>query len=546
MRLEAHVRASLAETLLRAGMERPDHIPVERPPRSEHGDLTSRIAFLLTRGVQRSPQELAHQLAEQLQGEAPFSEVSAVAGFLNFRMAPIALGEVVRGVLVDGAGYGRSDEAAGRPLQVEFVSSNPTGPLTVGHGRQAALGDVLAELLTEQGWKVTREYYMNDEGHQIDLLARSLWARYRQALGDDVPVPEDGYQGDYLAALGEALAQQWGDRYPSWTPEAEGKVRAFAVEGMISMIRMDLQAMGVAFDVWTREGDLHRRGLVADTLEALRDRNAVYAHDGAQWLHATAHGLSRDPVLIKSDGTPTYIMVDIAYHMDKFRRGFDQVVNVQGADHVDTQRQVKLGLKLLGLPDGFLDYCIHQFVTLKATEGVQRMSTRAGHFLRLSDLVEELGRDVFRYFMVMRKPSSHLNFDYALAKDTSMENPVYYIQYAHTRVASVLRESQRTGELPSSLADVDLSPLTDEAERALILELDRFPEVLASAAHGYAPHLVCEYLEGLAGLFHPYYSRVRVLGQGAATPARLALLASVGLVLRRGLTVLGLSAPEEM
>jgi len=238
--------------------------------------------------------------------------------------------------------------------------------------------------------------------------------------------------------------------------------------------------------------------------------------------------------------------VDIAYHMDKFRRGFERVIDVQGADHVDTQRQVKLGLKLLDVPDTFLDYCIHQFVTLKGAEGVQRMSTRAGRFLRLSDLVEELGRDVFRYFMVMRKPSSHLNFDYALAKDTSMENPVYYIQYAHTRVASVLREAQRTGELPASLVEVDLSPLTDEAERALILELDRFPEVLASAAHGYAPHLVCEYLEDLAGLFHPYYSRVRVLGQGAATPARLALLASVGLVLRRGLTVLGLSTPEEM
>jgi len=256
--------------------------------------------------------------------------------------------------------------------------------------------------------------------------------------------------------------------------------------------------------------------------------------------------LSRDPVLIRSDGTPTYTMVDIAYHLEKKRRGFDLVVDVQGADHVDEQRQVQLGLKLLGLPEGFVRYCLHQFVTLKGEEGIQRMSTRAGRFLRLKDLVAEVGRDVARYFMMMRKPGSHLVFDYDLARDTSMENPVYYVQYAHTRIASVFREAERTGEAPSDLLSVDLSSLADRRELDMIKELDRFPDVVQAAAHEFAPHLLCEYLEGLSGMFHPYYAHVRILGQGPATAARLALFAGVRLVLSRGLEILGVSAPEAM
>ncbi len=271
----------------------------------------------------------------------------------------------------------------------------------------------------------------------------------------------------------------------------------------------------------------------------------MYEKDGAQWLRSTDHGLSRDPVLFRSDGTPTYTMVDIAYHLEKKRRGFDLVVDVQGADHVDEQRQVKVGLRILGAPDGFLRYCLHQFVTLKGQEGIQRMSTRAGRFLRLKDLVAEVGRDVARYFMVMRKPESHLVFDYELATNTSIENPVYYVQYAHTRIASVFREAEKAGELPADLLSA-LSPLTDERELALIKELDRFPDVVRTAAHGFAPHLLCEYLENLSKLFHPYYAHVRILGQGDATAARLALLAGVRLVLGRGLSILGVSAPETM
>lgn len=380
----------------------------------------------------------------------------------------------------------------------------------------------------------------------MDLLARSLWARYRQACGDNQPVPKDGYHGEYLAAIGAELAAAWGDAHRAWDEPTRALFRDEAVQRMMAMIHEDLEAVGVRFDVWTREGDLHRRGLVQRALAELQARGAVYEKDGALWLASTKHGLSRDPVLLRSDGTPTYTMVDIAYHLEKRERGFDLVVDVQGADHVDEQQQVLLALKILGFPDGFVRYCLHQFVTVKGEEGVQRMSTRAGRFLRLKDLVAEVGRDVARYFMVMRKPQSHLVFDLALARDTSMENPVYYVQYAHTRIASLFREAQREGTAPPDLRTVDLSPLTDPCELALIKEIDRFPDVVRVAAHEFAPHLLCEHLETVSSLFHPYYARVRILGQGRDTAARLALLAAVRHVLAQGLTVLGVSAPEEM
>lgn len=543
MHLEAKARAALQEVLREQGVEPPAEIPVERPTRPEYGDLTSRVAFLLGGRLGTSPDALAVCLAQGLSQLSLFREVRAERGFVNFFFQPRVLWEVLGETLRAGETW--SGDGEGRALQVEFVSSNPTGPLTVGHGRQAALGDTLANLFAELGWRVTREYYLNDEGHQIDLLAQSLWARYRQAQGVDVPIPEGGYHGAYLIPIGEELAQTWNGRYPNWNDAALPVFRQEAVSRMLEMIEEDLAAMGVRFDVWTREGDLHRRGLVRETFAELRRRGATFEAEGAWWLRSKEHGLSRDPVLIRSDGTPTYLLVDIAYHLDKFRRGFVWVIDVQGADHVEEQKQVLLALRLLGLPEGFLSYRVHQFVTLKGREGVERMSTRAGRFLRLSDLVEELGRDVVRYFLLQRRPESHLVFDYELARKESMENPVYYVQYAHTRIASVFREAEGGGS-PDDLASVDLSPLTDPAELALIRELDRFPDVLGETALGLSPHLLCEYLEGLAALFHPYYSRVRILGQGKATPARLALLSCVQLVLRRGLRILGVSAPVAM
>ncbi|MGY4706402.1 arginine--tRNA ligase [Candidatus Bipolaricaulota sp. J31] len=548
MRLEALARAAVADALTKLSFPSlPGEIPLERPEKAEYGDISSRIAFLLAKELRRTPQAIARDLAAAI-SHPDIASAEAVGGFLNIRLRPEALRRFLREILAEGERYGEWGLGGGKPLQVEFVSSNPTGPLTVGHGRQAALGDALASLFSALGWEVTREYYLNDEGRQIELLAQSLWARYRQALGENVPVPEDGYHGDYLVPLGEELAREWGDKYPEWTPETAEAFRKVAVERMMAMIHEDLAAIGVSFDVWTKEGDLHRRGLVREVFEALREKGVVYEKDGAYWMRSTSYGLSRDPVLIRSDGTPTYLMVDIAYHVDKYRRGFVRVIDVQGADHVEEQQQVKLALRILGLPEVFLDYCVHQFVTLKGREGIERMSTRKGKFLRLKDLVDELGRDVVRYFMVRRKPEAHLVFDLELAKKTSMENPVYYVQYAHTRIASIFREAEKRGEslTDHGIREVDLSPLDDPEEIALIKELDRFPDVVRRAAESYGPHLLCEYLEEIAGIFHPYYNRVRVLGQGEVTRARLALLTAVKTVLAKGLSLLGVSAPEVM
>lgn len=545
MRLEGLVRDSVCSVLDRLGLSPPE-IPIDRPPRRELGDLSSRVAFVLASAVRRPPQAVAQELARELSQEEPFAQVQAVQGFLNFFLRPQALHWVLSEVLRDGLNYGKADEGGQKKLQVEFVSSNPTGPLTIGHGRQAVLGDVLANIFAELGWQVTREYYLNDEGRQIELLAHSLWARYRESLGDPQPIPEGGYHGDYLIPIGQELAEKFGNAYPEWNAEAKKVFRQEVVPRMLHMIEEDLEAIGVSFDVWTREGEIIRKGLVEEVLHLLGEHGATYKKDGAIWLSAQAHGLGRDPVLIRSDGTPTYLMVDIAYHLDKFRRGFDWVVDVQGADHIEEQQQVKLALRLLGLPENFLSYCLHQFVTLKGAEGIEKMSTRAGRFLRLKDLVDEVGRDATRYFMVMRKPESHLVFDFELAKKQSLENPVYYVQYAHTRIASVFREAKARGELPEDFLSLDLSPLQEPEELKLIMELDRFPDVLKVAGREFAPHILCEYLENLAGIFHPYYARVRILGQGKATPARLALLAGIKLVLFRGLSILGVRAPEEM
>ena len=548
MRLEALARAAIADALKRlAPSTSREDVPLERPEKPEFGDISSRIAFTLAKELKRPPQAIAQDLAAAVSHVA-FEKAVAAGGFLNLYVRPEALRTILREILLEGESYGDWSLGEGKPLQVEFVSSNPTGPLTVGHGRQAALGDALANLFSALGWEVTREYYLNDEGRQIELLAQSLWARYRQALGEEVPIPEGGYHGDYLVPIGEELAREWGNRYPEWTPQAAEAFGRVAVERMMGMIHEDLAAIGVSFDVWSREGDLHRRGLVREVFEALREKGAVYEKDGAYWMNSTAYGLSRDPVLIRSDGTPTYLMVDIAYHVDKYRRGFAKVIDVQGADHVEEQQQVKLALRILGYPEEFLDYCVHQFVTLKGREGIERMSTRAGRFLRLKDLVDELGRDVVRYFMVRRRPGAHLVFDLELAKKTSMENPVYYVQYAHTRIASIFREAEKMGEpvTRDALRVMELSPLEDPDELALIKELDRFPDVVRKAAESYGPHLLCEYLEELAGIFHPYYNRVRVLGQGEATPARLALLWALKTVLAKGLSLLGVSAPEVM
>ncbi len=514
--------------------------PSERP---EYGDFSSNIAMAGAKVAGSSPRDLAARIVASLSGDA-FAQVEiAGPGFINLHLRPKMIHACLKGILNSGSAFGPRQIGTGIKLQVEFVSSNPTGPLTVGHGRQAVLGDVLASLYACLGYDVTREYYFNDEGHQIDLLAQSLWARYRQEFGEEAAIPEQGYEGDYLIDIANKVKEEVGDAYPRFDDKASAFFRERGVSVIKQMIKDDLDQLGVEFDNWFSEADLHRRGEVNAALEALKERGGTYEQDGAIWLKAEENGGLKDSVLIRSDGRPTYLMVDIAYHIDKFRRGFARVIDVQGADHHVEQSSMQAALRILGYPQDFLSYGVHQFVSIVEAGKTVRMSTRAGRFILLRDLTSELGHDVVRYFMVARKPETHLRFDLDLARAESLDNPVYYIQYAHTRIASIFRKA----EVIIDPREVDLAPLQAAAELDLIKQLDSFPQVVEEAALRFAPHLLAEYTLNLARAFHAYYADYRVLGeQSEVMQARLALLAAVQSVFKHSLDILGMSTPEMM
>ncbi|MCK4598978.1 arginine--tRNA ligase [Candidatus Bipolaricaulota bacterium] len=515
--------------------------PSERP---EFGDFSTNLALVGARVAGFPPRELAERLAKKLPKDA-FSQLEiAGPGFINLFLHPSTIQAALQEILKMGNRFGCSKCLVPISMQIEFVSSNPTGPLTVGHGRQAVLGDVLASLYETLGYTVHREYYFNDEGHQIDLLSRSLWARYRQLLGDSTAVPEEGYHGSYLIEIARNLKDQYGDDFQSFDEETALTFREEAVSRITTIIKDDLAQLGIEFDVWFSEGNLHRNGEVNAALESLRRKDGIYEKDGAVWLKAEENGGVKDSVLVRSDGRPTYLMVDIAYHINKRERKFDWVIDVQGADHQVEQSCVKAAMRILDYPEDFLDYAVHQFVSIKEGGQIARMSTRAGRFILLRELVNELGRDVVRYFMVARKPESHLEFDMDLARAESLDNPVYYIQYAHTRIASIFRKARALAIDP---AKVDLSPLRARAELDLIKRLDRFPEVLEEAALGFAPHLLTDYALGLARAFHAYYTEHRIIGENESLmAARLSLLSAVQTVFHRSLSILGMSAPEAM
>ncbi len=530
-----------------AGSEPSAPIEIRSPDRPEHGDYSTNIALTSAKTIGTQPRRLAEDLARCLSdsGGAGIDRVDVAGpGFINVFLSPARIHAALNMILSSADRYGTSKRGGGQRIQVEFVSSNPTGPLTVGHGRQAVLGDVLASLHEAIGYCVEREYYFNDEGRQIDLLATSLWVRYREAFGETHSIPEDGYRGDYLKGIAADLREQIGDRFPRFSDDARRFFREQAVTRMTDLIRRDLESLGVRFDHWFSETTLHHRGDIAAALEALREHNGVFEAEGAIWLRAEEHGGTKDSVLIRSDGRPTYLMVDVAYHVDKHRRGYDRVIDVQGADHQVEQMSVKAALRILGYPEAFLQYATHQFVALKEGGEILRMSTRAGRFVTLHDLLADLGKDVVRYFMVSRKPEAHLDFDLDLARSAAADNPATYMQYAHTRISSIFRKAD-PGE--RTWAAVDLSPLVLQDELDLVKRLDAFPEVVQIAAETFSPHLLPEYAHGLARSFHAYYDKHRVLTDNKETAeARLALLHGIRIVLRQTLDMLGMDAPEEM
>ena len=521
-------------------------IELDRPKQPQHGDFASNVALQHAKALKRNPREFAQALVAALPASDWVAKTEiAGAGFINIFVTPAARQAVVARILADGDRHGRSDTRRGERVMVEFVSANPTGPLHVGHGRQAALGDALARLLEWQGADVTREFYYNDAGQQIQNLAISVRARAQELKGEHATFPEDGYRGEYI----RELAQRYLDEVGHDLGDIES-IRHFAVAELRAEQDRDLKAFGVGFDNYYLESSLYVDGRVDATVARLVASGKTYDLDGALWLKTTDYGDDKDRVMKKSDGGYTYFVPDVAYHVTKWERGFTKAINLQGSDHHSTITRVRAGLQAtgLGIPPGYPDYVIHKMVTvIKGGEEV-KISKRAGSYLTLRELIEEAGRDAVRFFLVSRKADTEFTFDIDLARSQTEANPVYYVQYAHARVASVMKQvGIAMASASASLADAELAPLTSPYEDALLRRLAAFPAELEVAARELAPHLVTTYLRELAAEFHSYYNAERFLVDDPVTKrARLALAAAAGQVVRNGLAVLGISAPDKM
>jgi arginyl-tRNA synthetase len=547
------VKSSIA-AWLEAGLSRiaPGHVPavlaLERSKQAQHGDYATSVALQLARTLKQNPRELAARLVAALE-PSPWVERAEVAGagFVNVFLSPAARRSVVTRILTEGDSFGRSQSGSGDNVIVEFVSANPTGPLHVGHGRGAAVGDALARLLEWQGFKVRREFYYNDAGAQIENLVLSVQARLREARGVDAPFPEDGYQGEYIREIAGGYAKA-NSADPDGTDLAA--IRDFAIAALRREQDADLAAFGVRFDEYYLESSLYSDGLVDATVNALVAAGRTYEKDGALWLRTTEYGDDKDRVMRKSDGSYTYFVPDVAYHVTKWKRGFRRAVTELGADHGGSLSRVRAGLQALGIgiPRDYPDYVLHQMVLVMRGGEEVKLSKRAGTGLTLRELIDEAGCDAVRFFFLLRKSDSQLTFDLDLARAQSEENPVYYVQYAHARVCSVLEKAGiAPGDARTVLLDADLAPLTSTYEDALLRRLTDFPDELAIAARELAPHRMTFFLKELAAEFHSYYNAEQFLvDDPVLRQARLALVVATGQVIRSGLSVLGVSAPEKM
>ena len=532
----------------------------ESPKQAAHGDLACTAAMQLARPQKKNPRELAGALIAALQARPAVQqwvEAMEIAGpgFINIRLKPAARQQVVAQVLAEGAGFGQA-AANGRKVMVEFVSANPTGPLHVGHGRQGALGDALCNLYASQGWQVHREFYYNDAGVQIATLANSTQCRLKGLKPGDAAWPESAYNGDYIQDIADAFLARAtvkaDDREftASGDPDDLDGIRQFAVAYLRHEQDLDLRAFGVRFDHYYLESSLYTSGRVEEAVAKLVAAGKTFEEGGALWLRSTDYGDDKDRVMRKSDGGYTYFVPDVAYHVHKWQRGFDKVVNVQGSDHHGTIARVRAGLQAagVGIPTGWPDYVLHKMVTVMKGGEEVKISKRAGSYVTLRDLIEWTSRDAVRFFLISRKADTEFVFDVDLALKANDENPVFYVQYAHARICSVLEKwKAEHGGDPAVLATADLAVLDAPTEFALMNRLAEYPEMLARAAEGLAPHDVAFYLRDLASAYHSYYAAVRFLdGSAAAMAARMALLQATAQVLRNALAVLGVSAPERM
>ncbi len=565
--------ADALERILGSDQEIPA-FTLEAPRNPDHGDFACNAAMLLAKQLRQAPRQIAERIVAELGVGSGLIERAEVAGpgFVNIWLSGARWHALLPEVLAAGPRFGHCDIGKNRRVQVEFVSANPTGPLTLGHGRQGVLGDCIARLLEACGYQVTREYYFNNAGRQMRVLGESVRARYLEQLGRAAPPPEaaladpelewpetidglpvvfprDGYQGGYISDIAEALRAEHGAGLID--EPGDGLFRITAEERIFAEIRRTLDSIRVAFDVYAGEADLYSDGKIEETLEALRAHDLVYDFEGAVWLRATELGLDRDRVLVKSSGEPTYLLPDVAYHVDKFRRGFETVIDVQGADHGDQFPFVCKTAEALGCPVDSIELVMHQFVTLTRAGTQMKQSTRRATYVTIDELIEEVGADVFRFFMVQRRADGQLDFDVDLAMEADWKkNPAMYVQYAHARTHGIERKANEQGVAMPDASDIDASALVLPEEIEILKRVSEFPEVVVRAAGSREPHHVAYYIRELAGLWNPYVqdgTRHRVLSDDPAlTHARLGLALAVRVVLANGLALLGVSAPEQM
>ena len=551
------IRAELARAARDLGASDAVDPVLERPRDPAHGEWATNLAMTLARPLQRKPRDIAQQLIDRIDvASCGVARVEiAGPGFINFRLDPAHTARALATILRAGDRYGRSDHGEGRQVNVEFVSANPTGPLHVGHGRQAALGDAIASLLEATGWKVSREFYYNDGGAQITNLTQSVIARIRELAGESLAIPDGGYHGDYIREIAERFVATHGGNARAllatgdMSPGSErfDEIRRFAVAELRAEQDRDLQAFGVRFDTYFLESALYTDGRVDGTVRALAATGRTYEHEGALWLRTTEFSDDKDRVMRKRDGTYTYFVPDVAYHVTKWDRGYHRAINVQGADHHSTVTRVRAGLQALDrdIPRGYPEYVLHQMVTVMRGGEEVKISKRAGSYVTVRDLVDWVGRDAVRYFFLMRRGDSQLVFDVDLARTQSEENPVYYIQMAHARLSGIFRVG---GIDPQTLDPAtSLDTLVEPEEQELIKRLLDFPELIAGAAEALEPQRVASYLHDTAAVTHLWYHKHHVLNEPAPIMnARLVLARAAQIVLRNGLGVLGISAPERM
>lgn len=549
--IQHEVKLALRQAVIETGLVEEAELPdvmLESPKNKDNGDYATNIAMQLTKLAKKPPRAIAEAILEKLDTSSTSIESVEIAGpgFMNIRLKKDYLGDIVKTVLEQGENYGRSNSGQGEKVQVEFVSANPTGDLHLGHARGASLGDSLSNVLDFAGYAVAREYYINDAGNQVHNLAKSVEARYFQALGLDVEMPEDGYQGPDIIGIGKQLAEKYGDQYVN-VPEDERYTffREYGLEFELEKLKKDLSDFRVSFDVWFSETSLYKNGKIDVALDKLRANGHVFEEGGATWFRSTTFGDDKDRVLIKNDGTYTYLTPDIAYHEDKLNRGFDKLINIWGADHHGYIPRMKAAIEALGYDRDTLEVSVAQMVQLYKDGEKFKMSKRTGKAVTLRELVEDVGLDAVRYFFAMRSGDSQMDFDLDLAISQSNENPVYYAQYAHARISSILRQADETG-LSASVANVSL--LQAEKELELLKKIGDFPKVISDAAKSRTPHRVTNYIQELAANFHSFYNAEKVLDPAnrELSEARLALITATRTTIANALKLVGVSAPERM